>query len=389
MLYYADPNEYTGTDAEKIQSAVSDAVRTGIRKVVIPPYNKTRGENRWVIEKAVELPSDITIVIDNAYMVQADGVFDNMFVNENLRKPEGRFLSGTQRNIVIVGVGNATLDGGNYNGLHEHVSEKDGFPHISRNNMILFSGVDGFAVKNLKVKNQRWWALNFLYCRGGHLADIDFAADFTFVHPDGVRRDTPPEGDYAVKYNSIYIKNADGIDLRAGCHNILIENITGYTEDDSIALTGLCGGTEKLYRVEDATDRDIHDIIIRNIRTKTVCANVRLLNQSGVKLYNILIDGVFDALHDAPYGSVLSNFNTGLTLRIGDPHLYGTRQSTPDETYNITAQNVVLRAPNALSLCGGLSDSAFRDIRCHDGGVCKPNTESATLERVKIENIGD
>lgn len=386
MLYYADPNEYTGTDAEKIQAAVADAVRCGTRKVIVPPYNKVRGENRWVIEKAVELPSDITLIIDNAYLVQADGIFDNMFVNENLRKPEGRRLSGTQQNIRIEGIGNAVLDGGRYNGLHEHVSEKDGFPHISRNNTILFSGVDGFTVKNLRIKNQRWWALCFLFCRNGHLANIDFAADFTFVHPDGVRREFPPEGDYAVKYNSIYVKNADGIDLRSGCHNILIENITGYTEDDSIALTALAGRTEELYRVEDETDTDIHNVIIRDIRTKTICSNVRLLNQSGKKLYNILIDGVFDAPHDEPYASVLSSMNAGFTVRIGDRYLYGSCQSTPDETRGITVRNVVLRTPTAFSVCGGLSDSTIENIRCYDGGAWKPDLAAATLERVKIED---
>ncbi len=82
-MYYKDPNEFWGTDSEKIQSAVAEAKKSGINKVVIPPFNKERGENKWVIEKAIKLPSDISIVVDNAYMVMADGVFDNMFINEN------------------------------------------------------------------------------------------------------------------------------------------------------------------------------------------------------------------------------------------------------------------------------------------------------------------
>lgn len=384
MYYFSDPNAFSGTDSEKIQAALTDACRCGHRKVVIPPYNKERGENRWVIEKAIELPSDITVVIDNAYMVQADGVFDNMFIGENLRKPEGRLLSGTQKNIVLEGLGNAVLDGGSYNGLSESVSETGTFPHISRNNMLLFSNVDGFTVKNLKVKHQRWWALCFLYCRNGYIGNIDFEADFTFVHPDGVRRAYPPEGNDIEKYRSIYIKNADGIDLRCGCHNMVLENITGYTEDDSIALTALPGRTEELYGVEDAKDKDIHHVIIRNVLTKTICANVRLLNQGGTRLHDILIDGVYDAFNDEPYAEVLQkSFAYGHTLRIGDTHLYGSRQSTPEETYGITARNVVMRSAKALSVEGGLSDSLFESIRSIDRKETIFETERDSFVRVK------
>ena len=37
------------------------------------------------------------------------------------------------------------------------------------------------------------------------------------------------------------ILNQDGLDLRQGCHDIAIENITGYTGDDLVALTDIVG----------------------------------------------------------------------------------------------------------------------------------------------------
>ena len=40
-------------------------------------------------------------------------------------------------------------------------------------------------------------------------------------------------------YNDILIKNADGVDIRQGCHHILIENLTGFVEDDCVACTAL------------------------------------------------------------------------------------------------------------------------------------------------------
>lgn len=362
-MYFADPNDFSGNDSEKIQQAVYKAKEAGVNKIVIPPYNNDRKENKWVIDKAIELPSDITVTIDNAYMVLADGVYSNMFVNENLRKPEGRRMSGTQKNIVIEGMGQAVLDGGNYNGLCEYNSAKDGFLHISYNNMILFSGVDGFKVNNIKVKNQRWWALNFLYCKNGYIGNIDFEADFTWCWPDGTRREEAPEEE---SYERIYIKNADGIDLRCGCSNILIENITGYTEDDSIALTAIQGGTEEIYRVSDAKDRDIHNVIIRNVMTKTLCSNVRLLNQGGTKLYNILIDGVFDCSYGGKYHTAARTLKFGHGVQIGDMYNYGEYQNKPEDTYNITVRNVVSRSKNAIEVTGGLSDSVIENIKRYD-----------------------
>lgn len=362
-MYFADPNNFSGSDSEKIQQAVYQAKEKGVNKVVIPPYNNDRNENKWVIDKAIELPSDITISIDNAYMVLADGVYSNMFVNENLRKPEGRRISGTQKNIVIEGLGQAVLDGGNYNGLCEYNSGKDGLLHISFNNMILFSGVDGFKVNNLKVKNQRWWALNFLYCKNGYIGNIDFDADYTWRHKDGTLKEEAP---LDAKYEDTYIKNADGIDLRCGCSNILIENITGYTEDDSIALTAIQGGTEELYRVEDALDRDIHNVIIRNVMTKTLCSNVRLLNQGGTKLYNILIDGVFDCSYGEKQHDGARKIGFGHGVQIGDRYNYGEYQNKPEDTYNITVRNVVSRSKNALEVTGGLSDSIIENIKRFD-----------------------
>ena len=384
-MYYKDPNEFEGTDSERIQSAVCAAKQAGINKVVIPPLNRARGENKWVIEKAIKLPSDISVVIDNAYLVMADGVFENMFINENLRTSEGRMRAGRQKNITIEGIGNAILSGGNYNGLSEETSGTAFYPHVSFNNIILFSGVYSFAVRNLKIKKQRWWALNFLYCRNGYIGNIDFEADFTWDWQDGVSREEAPVGENHIAYKTIHVKNADGIDLRCGCNNILIENITGYTEDDSVALTAIRGGTEELYRVEDEDDIDIHNVIIRNIMTKTLCSNVRLLNQGGTKLYNILIDGVYDASFEEKYRNETNKVNIGHGVQIGDTYNYGTRQNTPEETYNITVRNVVSRARLKLEVAGGLSDSLIENIKAfdrEDGGRC--DFSHADLVRVQI-----
>lgn len=346
--------------SEIIQQMIDTSCREGLRAITVTGLHE--------ISAAIRIPSDFTLTLENCHLRMADGVYSNMFVNASHGTPEGRTPEGADRNIIIEGRGRVILDGGEYNGLSEKTHSKNGLPHISLNNILLFTNVDGFTIRNLHVRNQRWWALNFVSCRNGRIQDIDFCADDSWVDDDGSvyhgfgsRTYGGTEASSRFTYQKIRVKNADGIDLRSGCHDILIENITGFTEDDTIALTGLIGSTEKMYCVE-GEEPAIYNVIIRNVLSSAFCANVRLLNQSGVKLYNILVDGVTDTSKDSPH---MDRGGTG--VRIGDNHLYGTRHATPDETRNITIRNVSSRAGAAMRIAGAMSDCLFENIRNFDG----------------------
>lgn len=343
-------------------------IQEQIRTACADGSRQLRVSGNYEIEKAILLPSDFTLLLENCHLRMAAGTFCNMFTNEHCRTEIGHTAQGTDRNIRILGIGRAILDGGEYNGLCERNSGKDGMPHISCNNLILFTNVDGFVIRDLHLRNQRWWAMNFLYCCNGHIRDIDFLADCRWIDQNGVvhnklgSRAYGPDESTAINYEGIIVKNADGIDLRSGCHDILLENITGFTEDDTIALTGLRGKVEKIYEVADA-DPDIHNITIRNVMSSAFCANIRLLNQSGIRLYNILIDGMTDTSFNSPCMD-----RGGSGIRIGDQHLYGTRHATPDETFNITIRNVFSRAGVVLRLAGAMKDCLFENIRSFDEG---------------------
>lgn len=343
---------FTKNGAEYIQQLINSAKADGTNKAVIT--------GNYEIEKTVLIPSDFYLLLENCHLRMADNTFCNMFTNENCRTEKGRTIDGTDRNITIEGKGRVILDGGEYNGLCEQNHSKDGRPHISVNNMLLFTNVDGFKISGLHIRNQRWWAMNFIFCRNGRIHDIDFLADYTKLDENGVR--TPYLNSYILKnsYSSIYVKNADGIDLRSGCHDIIIENITGFTEDDTIAITGLKGKIEGMFEVEGLST-DIHNVIIRNVVSTAYCAIVRLLNQSGIKLYNILVDGVMDTSKDSKY---CERGETG--VRVGDVHMYGTRHATEDETYNITVRNVYSRAHAAMRIAGAMRDCVFENIRAFD-----------------------
>ena len=345
--------EFEKGGSEHIASKIEEAIKNESRTATVC--------GNWEIAEAVRLPSNFTLILENAHLRMADGCFSNMFLNEHSGTDIGTTLDGTDTNISIVGRGKAILDGGKYNGLSEKTSEKDGMPHITQNNMVLFCNVDGFEIGGLQICNQRWWALNHFFCRNGHLHDLDFCSDYTRMDEHGNR----VVGLDKTLYSQTYIKNSDGIDLRCGCHDILIENVTGFTEDDTVALTGLPGKSERLYGA-DGLSTDIYNVIIRNIRSAAFCTQVRLLNQGGVRLYNILIDGVTDASQNGPY-----YVGRGVAgVRVGDLHLYGERHSTPEETFNITVRNVFSRADTALRLAGAMRDCHFEGIYGFDGCPC-------------------
>ena len=325
-----------------------------------------RGENTvtvtgaWEISSAVRLPSDFTIVLDGCHLKMADGVFDNMFVNEHCGTPEGKTLAGRDRNISIIGKNSPVLDGGNYNGLSERTANKNGLPPIWKNNLILFTNVEGFEMRDFACKNQRWWAINFLFCANGKISNIDFTSCDIWVDEDGNEH----HGLIKDKYSEILVKNSDGIDLRQGCHHIEIENITGFTEDDSVAITGLMGRLEEEFAVEGAST-DICHVSVKNVATAALCSNVRLLNQSGIKLHDIYIDGITDTSASSPYMDVGIH-----ALRIGDLHMYGSRHAFANETYNITVKNIRSRAAvSAVTLAGAMTNVEIEEPVCAEGTV--------------------
>ncbi len=379
-LNYVTPNDkniISSTDSASIQAAVDYAAETGCNKVVIPSYNERTGKRVWNISKEIALPDNMQVILDNCRLRLEDNTFCNIFCNSLCYSEEKQTADTEQKNISIIGIGNAILDGGEYNGLSEQTSGKDGMPHVSRNTTILFRNVNGFEISGIKLADYRWWGMTFVFCRNGKIHDIDFDADLSMVGPNGERvTDKLP-----TTYREIYVRNTDGIDLRSGCNNIIIENITGFNADDTVALTVLKGSTEKLFFVE-GKDTDVHDVIIRNIMSDAfLYSNVRLLNADGNKLYNILVDGIVDTSpKDAPYRAMGN-------VRIGDI-IYGDRDCASGDNYNITVQNAVCRGEYGVLMKSTVENVLISNIQMEQDCVAAVGSkERASLKNITAEKL--
>ncbi len=337
----------------------SEIIRTRIDEAIARGECSATVTEDLMIGEAVRIPSNFTLILDGCELRQADGVYANIFINEHNDTPLGKTAEGRDHDIRILGRRGAVLDGGNYNNLHEKNAGKDGLPPIWKNNMILFSNVERFEVSGIACRNQRWWALCFLACSHGRIADIDFCACDIGIDENGI----PYHGLKRDKYSEILVKNADGIDLRLGCHDIVIENITGFTEDDTVALTALPGNIEKQF-VPEGEHPEISHVAIRRIHASAHCSIVRLLNQGGTVIHDITVEDVRDTSLGSPH------MERGIyAVRIGDGiALYSTRHATPDETYNISVKGVLSRALHSIHLGGGMSNVTYENVTVFDQG---------------------
>lgn len=348
MKNFYSPNDFlTGTDSERIQAAIAAAKAEGCNRVVIPRANEALNSWKWIIDKTILLPSDITVILDDCHLVMADNVMCRMFQNSNATLPEGGTLKGEQNNIRMIGVGNTVLDGGRDNGLNERTSGKNGFPIVLENLTIFFRNVRDFEIRNLTIRDQRWWAIELLFSRRGTVADIRFEI-------------TDP-----CEYGSW--RNQDGIDLRVGCNNILIQNISGEVGDDCIALTALMrtGSHEDNLRVE-GKDSSIHDVIIRDVRAVTsMCATIRLLNQFGHKIYNISMDNIMDT------SIPKLESKTQKVIRIGEYSYFKNDDKfkvNHGDMHDISISNVYSRALSAIHLEMTVKNLHVNNVYVHSDG---------------------
>jgi hypothetical protein len=362
---FVTPNEFEGSDVERINQAVEAAAEAGCR-VVVPRVNLRDGRRHdvWLLDSAILLRSGTTLELNNCHIKLSDRCRDNFIRSANCGL--GITEIEPMQNIQILGVGRVLLEGadrpratgdsGKTIGARTYGTDAGVVGESQtgdwRNIGILLAFVEHFRIENIAMHDSHAWAISLERCAHGTLRDLDFASS-GFKTIDGTRQT---------------ILNQDGIDLRMGCHDILIENITGYTGDDLVALTAIpradsvAGSTESTM-VSGSQDRgqgldDIRHVIMRNI--KGYCRGghhiVRLLNTSGVRLHDILLDGLIDTSPE--------DVRCRAAVKIGD-HGYGGGIAPLGDTYRIIIDHVTSKSTHTILIGGSLSDSILNNIIRH------------------------
>lgn len=270
------------------------------------------------IDEAILLDDFTTFIIDGCAIKQNDEVFDNVFRGANvIINPENPFGAPLEvrpaRDIRIVGQNGARIIGCDINrkGYHPPLGQTldmTGDFWGWRVVQICLSRCDGFDVSGLSLLQSRGWSLSFDGCANGYVHDITIESN---------------------------VKNGDGVDFRAGCHDCRAENIRGYTSDDSIACTALyeAGRTypfkNYLYPHEPylATlgqiaphELDIYNIDISGVYTGGEHHGVICLAANGLQVHHITIRNVEEAERGKRFSCVKLYTGYGSGYQTGDLH---------------------------------------------------------------------
>lgn len=314
-----DKSIMAANDAASIQNAINAASENGVNKVVIPRYNKRTDSCVWVVSKTLRIPAQMMLVLDSCRLELAEGFAGPMLANSLYDNEAGKLIAGEQTNIRIQGKGEAVLAG--------------------KGEMVKLHNVRNFTVEGFRVEGSSSNAIGLMYCAYGKTCNIDFAGACT-------------------------AEDQNGIQLRRGCHDVTVENITGVVAGDVISLAAEANPERDVAAHVMGLVIDVRNIIVKNIKA-TCCGHlVKLFNQDGVLLYNILIESVSDTSADysenRPFSAVM----------IGDPAAKpNDRAALPGETKTITVRNLFTHARYGVAICGALTNTLFESIHVH--GDCE------------------
>jgi hypothetical protein len=368
-----------GSDISRIRQAVAEA-RGTTNRVVIPSRN-SNGTCLWLIDSAVLVPAGMTIILDNCTVQLSDSCRDNMFRSDN----SGPGISNPEwsSDINIIGVGKvilrgaanprATGDSGKTLGKRTYGSDsgKTGRKQTGdwRNIMILIAYVDGFSLRNVTIENSHAWAVSFERTRNADISDI--------------RLFNPPE--ITVNGEKVVTLNKDGIDLRHGCKNFRINNISGLTGDDFIALSilglnspdqmsGNLNSTMVTTTKWNGPEDDTEDIVISNIRCQAHTRAVAIRANDSACIKNVYIDGI---TWTGRYNAILAGGKG-----YGNPAL-------PGNINNIHAMNITGNGTSLIQIEEAIADCSFLNGIFTGSGnqIITYNIDKDKIKNVTFSNL--
>ena len=343
----------SSADSDAIDRRVAAACADGSRTVTLA-RNAASPDGVWRLTRAIVVPDDFTLVFDGCRAELADGVQDNLV--RNAGAAEGACVPN--RGIRILGRNGAVLSGGRRN---HYLPRRSGDPNGWRSVGVLLCDVSDYEVGGFAMEETQCWAISQERCCRGHVHDLVFGStDIMF--------------------------NQDGVDVRKGCHDLVIENISGSTGDDAVALTAYRDppGSPARYGMQiggNATlgERDdVYNVTIRNVKARSAGGHgvIRLLVCDGIKMHHIAVENVVDT-------ATGDQKRPQATIRIGDTHFHKTRRCEMGEMHHVSVRNVTASGKVAVWIKGPLCDSEVVSIVGASGG--KKYDITAPVENVRLD----
>ncbi len=245
-------------DTKALQKAIDRAAQRGTNRVEIPA-------GHYMLSAPLLIPSNFTLVADpKAYL--------------ELKKSSNQYL--LRNKDIEKGNENIKIFGGKWNGnawtqtrtIRDKVENSDfcfGF---------FFYKVKNLEVGKLQIDSTRSWGIAYMEC------------DSVYIH--NIRFQQNPFRD--ARFTSALNHNGDGV--TGGGNNVLIENISGFTNDDLIAFAS--GGASFQGKMSPFPARNYENVTVRNIFPENIYDSIPALK--GVAFYtfehtrvsNITIDNV-------------------------------------------------------------------------------------------------
>jgi hypothetical protein len=325
------PNIFAGlglNDVEKIQRALDTAISQ--HKKLLIPFNKERGSKYWMIDSAILLRSNAYIVIQNAVLKLTDSSRDNIMRTVNCGLGITNPWANPLENITIQGIGEATLEGADNPrstgdngktltltptlGLSNSYGTDAGISGRTqtgdwRNHGAIIAYTSNVVFSGIKLSYMHAYGVSFERCSNVNVFDI--VANMP--------------GYAAVGGTARGIKNNGAIDFCQSIRDVYVNNVSGISADDNIALNivnvtagifsaGSYGSGHAAGDTSNSAIDSIYNVNISNVNSKVYDNSVRILvPPNGCKASNISISNITNGI--SPSDSLYS-FNSGANTSV-------------------------------------------------------------------------
>jgi hypothetical protein len=250
-----DASQFPGKNGGERIQAVIDSLGTKPKVIEIGSQGPDL-DGRWVLTKAIIVPSNTTLVFHGSRLFMADNVSDNMI--RNLHAETGDSMR--DENIHILGLGGAELDGNAVNQVRQ--------AQVYKNFGIAFHKVDKASIKGIILGPTEGWGMGLENINDLFVESIRFQQDGKTANQDGVHICGPGS-------------------------RICITNIIGTVADDAIAIDAGAGAED--YRGSARGFGGLlENIVVSNVSVKNLHSGavIRTVAAKGKPLDGVYISQV-------------------------------------------------------------------------------------------------